>query len=391
MTISAFLVSRDHEASIADAVRAAATAADEVLVIDTGSSDRTVELARSAGARVEAIDWADDFSAACNTGLDRLSGDWVLSINPDETLSDGAGELLRQAAAEPRLMACRLPVREMLNPAGRNPGTTAFQTRFFRRDPEIRYVGRLYPNFDRSLGQLAADRGLTVGLLRAEIRHHRYLSQPTPDKLRWAVRLLEAELRDRPGQLRYAIELGRHLLWLNDPRGHEVLGEAATNLAGHQGDPAPPAINVAGLLEYLLSVSPEQSRSPISPDAARGLVVKWFAHTPPAIWAAAGERITAGDYRTAADLLARLVAIGRTGAYDGTLPFDPDVIGPAAVMNLGLCHMRLGEWNPARGWFGQLLADRRFRERAIRLIEACRREHLPTETDEDSPVRLDGQ
>ena len=61
------------------------------------------------------------------------------------------------------------------------------------------------------------------------MRRHAYTSTLDESKIRWAIRLLELELRDRPGRLHYVIEYARNLLLLNDPRGHEVMGHAWTN------------------------------------------------------------------------------------------------------------------------------------------------------------------
>src|SRR5262249_21308115 len=146
------------------------------------------------------------------------------------------------------------------------------------------------------------------------IRHHAYLSVLTEDKLRWATRLLELELKDRPGQLHYLIEYGRNLLRLNDPQGHVVLAEAAEQVidAAGKGAATAPTSTVASLLEYLLTVSPEQSRSRLLPLEARELGLHWFANNAPLIWVMAQRTFRERDFREAARLLERLLELGRT-------------------------------------------------------------------------------
>jgi DNA modification methylase len=58
--------------------------ADEIVVVDTGSTDKTVEIARQAGARVEYFTWIDDFAAAKNYAIDQTNGEWVLLLDADE-------------------------------------------------------------------------------------------------------------------------------------------------------------------------------------------------------------------------------------------------------------------------------------------------------------------
>ena len=59
---------------------------DDIIIADTGSADRTKEIARNAGALVLEYEWTDDFSAARNFALDHSDGDWNLVLDADETL-----------------------------------------------------------------------------------------------------------------------------------------------------------------------------------------------------------------------------------------------------------------------------------------------------------------
>lgn len=357
MSVTAFLVTRDHEHSVGRAVQSVAGLAPEVLVIDTGSTDRTVEVAEQHGAAVVRFAWADDFSAACNFALDRAAGEWAFLLNPDEELEALGRAPLAVPLGDPQVFAVLVRVRQQLRSDQPDYGTADWQPRLVRKDPAVRYRGRLHPEFVTPLDEAAGRRGQAVVRADATVRRHAYLSKPTPDKVRWVVRLLEAELRDRPGQLHFLIELGRNLLWLNDPRGHDVLAAAAEQVRPVAGSPAAPHPAVGLLLEYLLTVSPEESRSPIRRDAVRELAARWFPSTPPVVWALAGERFAAADYAGAAAHLERLLEMGRTQQYDAGSGFDPDIIGPAAQMNLGICHVHLGNWAAAQTCLAPLMTD----------------------------------
>src|SRR5260370_35752574 len=86
MPLRGWLLAGNEEKNIARAIRSVAGAADEVLVTDTGSSDRTVELARHLGARVIDYAWKDDFAAARDHAIAHARHDWILWLNPDEEL-----------------------------------------------------------------------------------------------------------------------------------------------------------------------------------------------------------------------------------------------------------------------------------------------------------------
>lgn len=77
-----------NEAHVIEAcLRSVQGIVDEMILVDTGSSDGTVEIAKSFGARISTFAWCDDFSAARNASLDLATGDWVLVLDADEVLS----------------------------------------------------------------------------------------------------------------------------------------------------------------------------------------------------------------------------------------------------------------------------------------------------------------
>jgi tetratricopeptide (TPR) repeat protein len=338
--------------------------ADEVVVMDTGSTDRTADVARERGANVFSHAWHDDFSAARNEVLDQASGDWVLWLNPDEELLPISKPAVNGYLSRADALAYVVRVQEIARGNQPERFTETVQLRLFRHHPELRFVGRLHPSFRTPAQELARREQKQVYPSEIVVRHHAYLSQVDESKLRWSARLLEQELRDRPGQLHYLIEYGRTLLWLNDPRGHEVLAEAAERLRPEQSAAAAPAASVGLLLEYLLTVSPAQARSRLSREEALALIMRWFPQSPPLLWRAAEYYFQKGDLRRAAGLLEQLLHYGRTGAYDRSAAFDPSIMGESALLNLGTCYRGLGDLGRAEHCFRLLLQSPSYRDQA---------------------------
>ena len=365
MSVTACLITRNHEKSLARAIGSVAGFASEVVVADTGSTDRTVAIAQELGAKVIAVTWDDDFAAATNVAFDAATGEWILLLNPDEDVN-AAGIPALKAALLPGAYALQVRVQHETSPTEPGKGVQEWDVRVFRRDPQARLIGRLHPHFVTPLAALAASNGQVIGTADAVIHRHLYLSEPTPDKMRWVVRLLEAELRDRPGQLPLVIELGRNLLWLNDPRGHDVLADAADMVKAVASAPDAPSPVVGMLIEYLMNVPPALSKSRVTTAEARALAERWFRNTPPVVWAMAGERFAAGDYPTAATLLERLVEMGQAGSFDPTGGFALEIVGPAALLNLGGAYLHLDRWDDARACFAQLFGDPNRKADALR-------------------------
>jgi glycosyltransferase involved in cell wall biosynthesis len=86
-TISLVIIAQDEERNIARVLAAAKDLVDEMIVVDSGSTDKTCSIAESAGARVIHQDWLG-FAAQKNFALDQAKCDWILSLDADEVLTD---------------------------------------------------------------------------------------------------------------------------------------------------------------------------------------------------------------------------------------------------------------------------------------------------------------
>lgn len=98
--LSLIVIARNEEASIGRCLRSASFV-DEMVVVDNGSTDKTVEIARSLGARViETADWPG-FGPQKNRALDAATGDWVLSLDADEWIEPPLAAAIREAINDP--------------------------------------------------------------------------------------------------------------------------------------------------------------------------------------------------------------------------------------------------------------------------------------------------
>ena len=84
MKISACTIAKNEALNIGKSIDSYKDYVDEILIVDTGSIDETVEIAKSKGAKVLNFEWKNDFAAAKNFALDNVSGDWILFLDADE-------------------------------------------------------------------------------------------------------------------------------------------------------------------------------------------------------------------------------------------------------------------------------------------------------------------
>ena len=95
MNISVCYMVRNEEKTLLRSLQSVAKAADEIIVVDTGSTDRTKEIAGAFQAKVYDFPWQDDFSAPRNFALSKAAGDWIVFLDADEYFSEATAHRLR--------------------------------------------------------------------------------------------------------------------------------------------------------------------------------------------------------------------------------------------------------------------------------------------------------
>lgn len=125
------------------------SAADERMVVDTGSTDHSAEIAASYGANVLHHAWAEDFSKARNAGLKQVSTDWVLVLDADEILVTPVAEIKDILAATP-LLACTVRIENFFGP-NREDRIIHTAVRLFRTGYGFRYSGRIHESVEPSI------------------------------------------------------------------------------------------------------------------------------------------------------------------------------------------------------------------------------------------------
>lgn len=174
--LSLCMIVRDEERMLPGCLSSVKGIADEVVVVDTGSTDSTREIAVRHGARVYDRPWDDDFAAPRNLALSHATCDYVLQLDADERLAAGAGEALRRALrGRPfdigflRLHHASSPeaAAEDVVEGSARMGHPFVIPRLFRRDPGLRFKGRIHENVD----DWAARSGTRRVLVGADIVH----------------------------------------------------------------------------------------------------------------------------------------------------------------------------------------------------------------------------
>ncbi len=218
-SVALVVIARNEAPRIARLLDSVRAHVDAMLVLDTGSTDGTPEIARAAGARVEHFRWCDDFAAARNRALDLAAADWHLVLDADEWLEEG-GEAL---AALRQLTPDFIGVLQMDD---KFEGGSAHQ-----------WLSRVLPGNVRYIGRVHEQPAHQLPLKRLDIRvgHDGYLGERLTAKRGRNRVLLQAMLQDSPQDAYAWYQLGKDFAVYDEAAKAEGAWEHAARLV--QGAP----------------------------------------------------------------------------------------------------------------------------------------------------------
>lgn len=222
MRISLCVVARNEAAFIGETIASAQPIVDEAVVVDTGSTDATPDIARDAGAKVVHAPWPGDLGSAHDLPVAHASGDWVLALDGDEALDPSSRDRIRDLAAAGEHDGYRVLIRnysytwdakwrpaDPCDPLTRGAAgyIPTWPVRLFRRRAEYRYSGLLH----QCVGPAIRRNGGRVGAADATIHHYGFLRFDRAKSPMYR-ELTARQVQAHPDDSRAWVELGVVLL-----------------------------------------------------------------------------------------------------------------------------------------------------------------------------------
>lgn len=214
------MIVRNEEKWLPQCLEAAKPFVDELIVVDTGSSDRTIDIAKGFGAIVIQVLWEHDFSKAKNAALDRATKDWILVLDADERILADDFKNLRALIDTAKADAFRLELRNYVPKASIGcvsctPSEMTMQSRayrpirlvrLFRNRKDFRYEHRVHEMIDHRIEAaqgIIVDAGMPI--------HHYGILQATnlKHKMRYYAWLVMKELEEHPDNVRALFMAGQ--------------------------------------------------------------------------------------------------------------------------------------------------------------------------------------
>ena len=194
MKISACYIVKNEAAALGQSLDSVKDWVDEIIIVDTGSTDQTIEIAERYGARVFSQPWKEDFSAPRNFALTKAQGDWIVFLDADEYLTKETGAnlyaVLNACATKDALLTQMINIDKESNKVL----VKFFTMRIFKNLPELRYNGIIHEELRKNGEDIT-----NVQAIAAEdicIIHTGYSKSQIREKAERNLHLLETAMRE---------------------------------------------------------------------------------------------------------------------------------------------------------------------------------------------------
>jgi len=258
-TVSVCIIAKDESAMIGDCIASVTPWADEVIVVDTGSSDSTIKIATRAGASVHQHPWTNDFSAARNAALSYATSDWILILDADERLYEGAWPTIISAVSTGTfdLGFLTLHNANTMNASHRDVmtgqariGEAVLLPRLMKRTPDLRWEGVVHENINTWF-----EKGRIAQHVPADIIHYGNVAETkiSKNKSQRNLTLLERACGINPNDPMLRAWLARELIRSGQTKRARQEAEAAWAdlITARQNDENPAIVMPATIVAFL--------------------------------------------------------------------------------------------------------------------------------------------
>ncbi|WP_206880060.1 glycosyltransferase family 2 protein [Alicyclobacillus mali (ex Roth et al. 2021)] len=369
MLLSACLIVKNESLTLARCLRSLEGLADEIIVVDTGSSDNTVQIARDHGAKVFHYNWNGDFAAARNESLKHASGKYILVIDADEYFEPNDALRMRKIVEQGLADAYYVEIVNFVGTLERHVRSSGVRVvRVFRSGFTFES-----PIHEQIAGQLAAA-GATFYVTDVQIQHLGYLEEfvHSKNKFQRNLEVLQRVLDEEPNNFFHITNMMAEYLRANDYEQGLHWGERALEIVDSS---AQPLHLVARLYMMLVETYRALGRREEAIQYAQEGAARF--PTLPDFFFKHGSILVDGDHFVEAiPLFMRCREIGEVRSE--VVETMPGAGSYLAAARLGEIYLLLGDLETAREWFLTSLRENPRQESVVSALTAL----MPTESAE---------
>jgi glycosyltransferase involved in cell wall biosynthesis len=187
------MIVKDEEDCIGKCLESVKNVVDEIIIVDTGSTDNTVEICKKFNAKIEHFNWNNSFCDARNFSIEKAKGDWILWLDADEELDSSAQHILRQGTHFENYDVIKL---NLINYQGEkvdiNNSTSIAHMRLFKNNG-LKFINKMHERID--FKNIANER---MGHLEINVHHYGYLDKymKRKNKSERNIKLLKQQIKE---------------------------------------------------------------------------------------------------------------------------------------------------------------------------------------------------
>jgi glycosyltransferase involved in cell wall biosynthesis len=198
LQISACLIVKNEEADLDRCLASLHPYLRQIVVVDTGSTDNTVQIAEKYGATIGHFPWTGDFAAARNQSLKLAEEPWILVIDADECMTPESVPLLERILTLIDILAVEVVVNNLDD---NGEGRPMKIVRLFRNMPALRFERAIHETIDMAVMEQCAKLSKTIAESAVTLNHYGYMKEKLQRKSGRNLEIMRRELKKDPDDL----------------------------------------------------------------------------------------------------------------------------------------------------------------------------------------------
>ncbi len=337
------MIVRDEEEHLGKCLESVYGAVNELIIVDTGSRDRTVTIAQSFGAKVINYKWEDNFSIPRNISLDHASGDWILILDADEVLEEQS----------------KIRIKEIIN-KNEIPGYRVFlqlhaewtemrSLRFFKKSPKLRYMGIFHERLimpDHMYSRIAPS--------DLRIIHKNWCKEDINRKMARNITLLKKHLSLYPDDIYQILDLVRLYLEIElFSEAHKLLDRVNIILSTIERNERNYELYQAHYHLYKLQLHSKEDTGFKNMISLCEDAISVLPKGPLFFYEAAKIYYKLGVYEKSIEYFQNCLALGESMDFDRSLMFPKDILGTKSLKGLGHCFFKKHNFKESSKYFNK--------------------------------------
>ncbi|MEO1747538.1 MAG: tetratricopeptide repeat protein [Pseudomonadota bacterium] len=337
---------RDEEAFLEHCLRSIAPHVTQTVIVDTGSTDSSIDIAKRFGCKIVCKPWENDFAKARNHAFEHADAEWCLYIDADERLFVPEGMSLSASLADNEAAAFFVRFIPKLN------FTPYHEVRLFRNDPRIRFRGNMHESAHDAIREVCLADGLAIKPLDVLIEHHGYEGDPTTKQHR-NLPLLQQATREQPERVYIWAHMGETLAGLGRTDEARAALREAIRLSTNNSNRKQ---RVDGATAWVHLLRLEVEHDPAAALELGKTAMEQFPNQHAIRLQYASVLLQNGELEAARPILESLIAIDADTYFDPLAAYDKRHFDEWPYALLGDAHFLAGDKDKAMQAYGHALA-----------------------------------